>query len=101
MTAETRVPIDLLRDACDVVLARLAEDRDEIVVSNAHFWSIPKEDLFDLSKVPDSPTVGDVSDLLDNVRMLVDEPETSMRWALVWLGDILRVVGMEAPSSRH
>lgn len=63
-----------------------------------YFWSIPSDELHDVTRPPDNLTIGQVSESLANLARLLSEPDTAVSYGLVWLADVLRTVGHSARS---
>ncbi|NTW40619.1 MAG: hypothetical protein HGA44_12155 [Cellulomonadaceae bacterium] len=90
----TRVPVALLRRASDLLLNHLESVAGESVVVDADFfWSIGPEQTFDAFVEPSSFTVGQLSECLEHLERIVDDPSRATSFALVWLSDLLRGAG--------
>ena len=94
MTKEIVVPVDTLRRATEVLLDRLEDVAGtEVVIQQDMFWSIQPEQRFDLYVEPTEFTIGQLSESLDHVRRILEEPDLAISFGLVWLADLLRVAG--------
>ena len=94
MTKEIVVPVDTLRRAAEVLLDRLEDVAGtEVVIQQDMFWIIQPEQRFDLYVEPTEFTIGQLSESLDNVRRILEEPDLAISFGLVWLADLLRVAG--------
>lgn len=95
-TAGTPVPLALLRESFEILIAHLSETHGETVsVETDYFWSVPKDDLGNVYESPPQLTIGQVTESLDNLREIVADPASVISYGLVWLGDVLKAVGYE------
>jgi hypothetical protein len=88
--ADLRAALGLALDAVE------AEQGDDIVIAHDHYWHLPVETSFDLSREPTDLTdltVGQVSDDLAEVRSLLGGAEAEPAWhAISHVIGLLRLV---------
>lgn len=91
---DTQIPLATLRKASEVLLQHLEElEGHEVAVDFDYFWSIPREDLYDVLKEPTELTIGQLTESVANLDSIVAEPDEAISYGLVWLADVLRAVG--------
>jgi hypothetical protein len=90
----TRFTTQELREVFDVLMRHIEERHGSTIEVDAdYFWSIPPDEIYDVYKQPTQLTVGQLTESLDNIRDVAADPEDAIAYALVWLGDVLRVTG--------
>lgn len=90
----TVVSVAVLRAACLTLLTHLEEmEGSEVRLDRDHFWSIVPTQLYDVMHEPNEFTIGQLTECLDHVQNIVDDPSRSTSYALVWLADLLRAIG--------
>lgn len=94
MADRLRVPVALLRRASELLLDHLESvEGDAILLDRDYFWAIAPEQLYDAYTEPSTFTVGQLSDCVENLERLLDDPSLSTSFALVWLAELLRGAG--------
>ncbi|GAA3313963.1 hypothetical protein [Arthrobacter ramosus] len=94
MDEQTRVSIDFLREALDVLLRHLEEVHGpEVRLEKEYFWSIPEERLYDVYTEPSSFSIGQLTECIANLQGVTANPEEAVSYGLVWIADLLRAVG--------
>jgi hypothetical protein len=68
----------------------------ELTLDKDYFWSIPPAEAYDVYNEPSNLTVGQLTECLDNLKVIVEDPSRSTSFALVWLGELMRAVGQGA-----
>lgn len=97
MNQQIDIPVDTLRRAAAVLLDRLeAVVGATVALDKDMFWVIPAEHRSNLYADPTEFTIGQLSDSLDTVNRIVDDPTLATSYALVWLADLLRAAGEAA-----
>jgi len=93
--AETiKVDIELLEQVFPILMRHLREFGDaEVLLDRDYYWSIPADQIYDVEKPPANLDIGQISECLDWLSALADDPERALTYHLVWLGDVLRAVG--------
>jgi len=94
VTHQVEIPVDTLRRAASILIDRLeAAAGPAIVLDKDMFWAIPPEHRSNVYAEPVEFTVGQLSDSLENLTRVVDDPDSATTFALAWLADLLRAVG--------
>jgi len=94
MSERIRVPVALLRRASEVLLNHLESvEGDAVLVEKDYYWTIAAEQLYDAYAEPSKFTMGQLSECLENLERVVEDPSMSTSFALVWLADLLRGAG--------
>lgn len=94
MDTHIRVPVETLQQAAAILLRHLETMQGPVVVLDADFyWAISPEQRVDVYSEPSEFTIGQLTDCLENVSGIVEDPSRSTSYALVWLADLLRAVG--------
>lgn len=94
MNHQIEIPIETLRRATHILLDRLEASRGGVVALDTDmFWAIPVEDRTNVYAEPTEFTVGQLTDALEEVRRVVEDPSSATSYALVWLADLLRAAG--------
>ena len=89
-----QIPVALVREAAELVLARLDEVAGaEVSVPDDYYWAIGRDELFDVNQEPSDLTIGQLTECLDNLKALVDEPDRATTYSQVWVSDLLRAIG--------
>ncbi|MFF2745252.1 hypothetical protein ACFVVA_06895 [Kitasatospora sp. NPDC058048] len=89
-----------LRSSFDVVLRHMeaAAAGDAVALDNDYFWSIPPNDLYDVTRTPDELTIGQLSESWQHLRDVVADPDRALSHHLTWLADVLRAIAHEHPA---
>lgn len=86
-TDQLRAALATLLDHVDAVNGPVVRlDRD-------YFWSVPPDAAYDVYSQPEALTIGQLSESIDNLELMVRDPESALSFGLVWLGGVLRAVG--------
>lgn len=94
MNSHIDVTTDQLRAALAILLDHVDEVNGPVVrLDRDHFWSVPSEAAYDVYVRPDELTIGQLSESIDGLDAMVEDPERVLAFGLVWLGDVLRAVG--------
>ncbi|WP_405492215.1 hypothetical protein [Nocardia sp. NBC_00511] len=88
--AELRRSFNLLLDHLEA-----ATDGGIIHLDQDYFWSIPQDELYDVTTVPSNLTVGQLSWSWEHLTDLLAEPDRAIGHHLVWLAEVLRAVGQK------
>jgi len=90
----TRVDLDLLEATFSLLLARLrAADGPTVMLDRDYYWSIPDDEVFDVSSPPGNLGIGQVTECLDWLAALRADQDRALPYHLVNLGDVLRAIG--------
>lgn len=71
-----------------------AEVGSTVELSHEYFWSVPLDDLFEVTHLPAAMTTGQVSEALGFLRSSLDEDRVLV-YDLVGLADVLRANGAQ------
>lgn len=94
MSDRLYVPVDVLRRAAEVLLAHVEQiEGSEVALDKDYYWAIAPEQLYDVYNNPVDLTIGQLTECLANLQTVVEEPGSSVSYALVWLADLMRAVG--------
>lgn len=94
MSKQVEVTVDALRQASAVLLNHVEEVSGSTVKLDFDlFWSISPDQRNNMHLQPTEFTIGQISESLENLRHVVDDPSEAISYALVWLADALRAVG--------
>ncbi|MEB3369715.1 hypothetical protein [Saccharopolyspora mangrovi] len=95
--------VEVLREVLREVLIRALDNLREqagerVELNDDLFWSVPPELTYDVyaQPQPDQLTVGQLSDCWSNLVRLNQPGGEIPPYALVWLADVLRVLGRQA-----
>ena len=91
------VELAVLRTALEVLLTHVegAVGR-ATAIDHDYFWSIPPDELYDMDRPPTGLTIGQLSECLDHLRRIADDPENAIGYSLVWAAEVLRAIGTAA-----
>lgn len=96
MTEPLKFPIDEIRHVFSLVMDHLAAvEGKEIQLEKDHFWAIPAEQLYNVFASPQELTIGQLSESWTNLTDLLGDGLPPNSYALVWLADVLRAIGLE------
>lgn len=94
MTQQIDIPVDILRRAATILLDRLeAETGASVALDKDMFWAIPPEHRSNPYVEPSEFTIGQLSESLENVSQVIEDPDSATSFGLVWLADLLRAAG--------
>lgn len=85
---ELRRSIDLLMEHVEA-----ATDGDTLHLDQDYFWSIPQDELYDVSNTPADLTLGQLSCSWEHLTDLLSDPDRAIGYHLVWLSEVLRAIG--------
>ena len=94
MSEEVIVPVDTLRRAIDILLDHLVSvEGQNISLDKDMFWTIAADQRNDVYVEPTEFSIGQLSESLESIDLIVNEPSTATSYALVWVADVLRAAG--------
>jgi hypothetical protein len=89
LTIETRE----LREVFERLVTHLEQTRGaSVTLHEDYFYSMPYPEIYDVMKPPPEPTIGQLTESWMNLRRAKDVDST-IRFELVWLGDVLKALG--------
>lgn len=93
----TPLSLQEIREICDRALNGLRDEiGDQVALHVDHYWSIPRNALYDVYSEPSELTVGQVVDELENLRRTLAQDDGAVPpQALRWLGAVLTAIGDE------
>ncbi|SFT33741.1 hypothetical protein SAMN04487904_101236 [Actinopolyspora lacussalsi subsp. righensis] len=85
-----------LKKIFDDLLEHASVGRENLEIETDYYWSVPaalRDKVYD-----DSPelTIGQVSESWENLREILRGESDPIGYGLVWLGDVLHVIGDES-----
>jgi hypothetical protein len=96
MTADQSISLSDLGDALDRLLRQLRQSEgDGVTLEPDLFWAISPAQLFDVNQQPSDLTIGQLSESWQWVRNSLGDELPIVPYALVWIGDILRAIGIQ------
>lgn len=94
MSERVRVSVDLLRRASEILLDHLETvEGDAVFLERDFYWVIAPEQLYDVYTEPSTFTIGQLSECVENLEQIAEDPARSTSFALTWLADLLRGAG--------
>lgn len=82
-----------LRDVCERLIDHLERTQGEsVTLREDYFYSLPSPGVYDVTRDPPEPTIGQLTETWDNLHRNRDADST-IAFELVWLGDLLRALG--------
>lgn len=95
--APTAVSLREIAQVCEQTLAAMITAvGEDVPVHVDYYWSIPRDQRYDVYQEPSALTIGQVHEDLDNLRRLLAEADpVVLPQALRWLGAVLTAVGDE------
>ena len=95
MAEPLTVDIDLLERVFPILIAHLRElEGDQVQLDHDYYWSMSGEQLHDVYNAPVDIGIGQITECVDWLSGLAEKPELALSYHLVWLGDVLRAIGM-------
>jgi hypothetical protein len=86
--------VALLRRASEPLLDHLETvGGDSILLNEDYYRAIAPDQVHDVYVEPSAFTVGLLSECLEHLEQIVEDPSRSISFGLVWLADLLRAAG--------
>ncbi len=99
MESYVELPIDVLREAVNLVVDELERTHgDRLRVDKDYFGAIPAEQRLNVYEQPTSLTVGQLSELMDGIQKLVQDPTRVTVRDAVRVAELLRSAGDALPT---
>jgi len=94
MPEPIHIDVDLLQRASIVLFEHLKEQTGpEVLLDYDYYWSVPSDQLHDVSQEPANLTIGQLTECMEWLLKVVEQPDKALAYHLVWLGDVLKAVG--------
>src|SRR5688572_16223825 len=82
-----------LREVFERLITHLEHTRGgSVTLREDYFYSLPFPEIYDVTKGPPSPTIGQLTESWTNLQRTQDIDST-VTFELTWLGDLLKVLG--------
>lgn len=92
-----RITVNQLRAVCALLIDQIEESQGaELLLTKDMFWSMPAGEQYDVYVEPENLTIGQLSECWDSLEAILTERSQPVSYALVWLGEILRVLGHQS-----
>lgn len=93
---DERVTVDI--DVIETVFPMLMEHLKEVAGHRVHldvdyYWSVPASQAHNMDVAPTELTIGQVSECMEQLTALTDQPDDALTYHLVWFADVLRAIG--------
>ncbi|GAB3250694.1 hypothetical protein [Kineosporia babensis] len=75
------------------LLEREAGPGQSVTLPYDLFWSVPADARYTVTEEPGELTIGSLSDALANLDIMAEDPDATIKHALIWLSDVLRALG--------
>ncbi|WP_316528165.1 hypothetical protein [Kitasatospora brasiliensis] len=92
-----QVSLDQLRRSFDVLIRHIEGTTKDgtVALDEDYFWSIPSDELYDVTKEPATLTIGQLSESWQHMQDLLADEDRALGYHLVWLADVLRAIGQD------
>jgi hypothetical protein len=88
-----KIQVDTVRQAVNLLLDLVIEMQgNSVEIPNDFYWFIPSDCLHETVK-PERLTLGSLKDDWQEIEKVVEDPDDSVEYALVWCAAILRALG--------
>ncbi|GAA5155824.1 hypothetical protein [Amycolatopsis dongchuanensis] len=93
MSDFVEISLGTLRAAFEQVMTHFQETEGDVVRLKAdYFWSIPDDDIYDVTRDPGKLTIGQITESYEQLVSLVGDSDRRVTWEGVWLSEVLRAV---------
>lgn len=83
-----------LREIFDAIMRHLeASGSRTVAIEEDYYWVVPEEQRYDMEKDPESFSIGQLSEDIENLRGILDGRKRPLAYDLVWFSAILTRVG--------
>jgi hypothetical protein len=94
MAQHIHIDVDLLERASALLIRHLKEQAGaEVLLDHDYYWSVPATQVYDVYQAPKDLTIGQITECMEWLGAVVEDPERALVYHLVWLADVLRAVG--------
>lgn len=99
MNEQIHIDVELLEQVSTILFTYLREHQGaEVLLDHDYYWSVPATQVADMYHAPTGLTVGQLSECIESLHGITEDPESALAYHLVWLGDVLRAVGQSVVS---
>lgn len=82
-----------LREVFERLITHLEQTRGaSVTLREDYFYSMPYPEIYDMTKPPPAPTIGQLTEPWANLHD-TKEIDSTITFELVWLGDLLKALG--------
>ena len=93
-----KIKVKELREVANILFDHLEEcGVSEQEIEHDYYWDIPTSERYDVSIEPSNMTIGQLTDDWAELQKILKSPDTSVAYALVWYGAIIRAMGENTP----
>ena len=93
---EVDVSLNLLRRVSAILLDRLEElEGESLGIEQDLFWNVTPQDMYNLDRKPADLAIGQLSESLDWLKGVDEDPGLAISYGLVWLGEVLAALGYQ------
>ena len=86
--------MDVMREALNLVVDELERAHGESMrIDTDYFWSVPSPERTNVYQQPSELTIGQLSDLVEGMHSLVEDPERVTVVDAIKLAELLRTAG--------
>ncbi|MEU1881339.1 hypothetical protein ABZ470_28880 [Streptosporangium sp. NPDC020072] len=92
------IPVEKLKDVFDLLVERISAGGQVVEINAEEFWSVPRDQAYDVYNEPRDLTIGALSDSWGYLDDMLSDPDRVVGYGFVWLSEVLRAIGDEASS---
>lgn len=94
MDEDLDIPREKLQQVLEVLLDHVyAQQGTSVTVQEDFFWDVAPDDVYNPYEEPAELTLGQLTESWDNLEKILSGDKPVLGYGLVWLGDVLRVIG--------
>lgn len=98
MSGNVEISIDTLRDSLLAILDHLRDTYgDTIEIESDYFWSIPDDEEFDAYNTPENLTIGQVSEVWEQLAKLAVSRDETVTYQLRWFAQLFKAIAHDKP----
>lgn len=93
-----QIRIDDLQKAIILLLSNFKTNIGEVIeIENDFYWDIPSKELYNPYEEPKQLTLGQLSDDINEVQRLANEPSSAISYDLKRISNIIKAMSIENP----
>lgn len=92
------VPADELKRVFNLLIERILADEQVLEINKEAFWSVPRDQAYDIYSDPGDLTIGTLSESWGQLEQMLSDPNRVVGHGFVWLAEVLRAIGDETTS---